>query len=162
MLHDSPHVCLCICMYAVDISTCCGLNGRGARVRVPLIAIYLSSFRRSIHYWAHLTAYTFSINAIPSELKRPERGANKDLQLIARSIINGCMYSLLHTSFCGTRGSVVVKALCYKPEGRGFETRWGEWFLLSYLILLVALGPGVYSASNRNECQKHKNNVSGE
>jgi hypothetical protein len=21
---------------------------------------------------------------------------------------------------------VVVKALCYKPEGRGFETRWGE------------------------------------
>jgi hypothetical protein len=24
---------------------------------------------------------------------------------------------------CGVRGSVVVKALCYKPEGRGFETR---------------------------------------
>jgi hypothetical protein len=26
----------------------------------------------------------------------------------------------------------------------------------------AALGPGVYSASNRNEYQKHKNNVSGE
>jgi hypothetical protein len=25
--------------------------------------------------------------------------------------------------FCGTRGSVVVKALCYKPEGRGFKPR---------------------------------------
>jgi hypothetical protein len=25
----------------------------------------------------------------------------------------------------GARGSVVVKALCYKPEDRGFETRWG-------------------------------------
>jgi hypothetical protein len=23
----------------------------------------------------------------------------------------------------GARGSVVVKALCYKPEGRGFHTR---------------------------------------
>jgi hypothetical protein len=23
----------------------------------------------------------------------------------------------------GTRGTVVVKALCYKPEGRGFDTR---------------------------------------
>jgi hypothetical protein len=23
----------------------------------------------------------------------------------------------------GARGSIVVKALCYKPEGRGFETR---------------------------------------
>jgi hypothetical protein len=27
----------------------------------------------------------------------------------------------------GARCSVVVEALCYKPEGRGFETRWGEW-----------------------------------
>jgi hypothetical protein len=26
----------------------------------------------------------------------------------------------------------------------------------------AALGPGVYSASNRNEYQKHRNNVSGE
>jgi hypothetical protein len=33
----------------------------------------------------------------------------------------------------------------------------------SYLILPAALGSGVYSASNRNEYQKHKNNnVSGE
>jgi hypothetical protein len=28
--------------------------------------------------------------------------------------------------------------------------------------LLAAVGPGVYSASNRNEYQKHKSNVSGE
>jgi hypothetical protein len=30
-----------------------------------------------------------------------------------------------------------------------------------YLILSAALGPGVYSASNRNEYQKQKN-ISGE
>jgi hypothetical protein len=36
-------------------------------------------------------------------------------------------------------------------------------FFLIYLILPAALGPGVYSASNRGEYQKHKNNnVSGE
>jgi hypothetical protein len=29
----------------------------------------------------------------------------------------------------GAHGSVVVKALCYKPDGRAFETRWGEWIL---------------------------------
>jgi hypothetical protein len=46
--------------------------------------------------------------------------------------------------------------------GCGFETRWGEWFLWVYLILPATLGPGVHSASNRNEYQKHKNNVSGE
>jgi hypothetical protein len=62
---------------------------------------------------------------------------------------------------CGSH-HIVVKALFYKQEGRGFETRWGEWFLSIYLILPVALGPGVYSASNRNEYQKHKNNVSEE
>jgi hypothetical protein len=62
----------------------------------------------------------------------------------------------------GVCGSVVVKALCYKPEGRWFETRGGERFLSIYLIFLAALGPGVYSASNRNEYQKHKNNISGE
>jgi hypothetical protein len=57
----------------------------------------------------------------------------------------------------GARGSVVVKALCYKPDGRGFDNRWGE-FLKIYIILPAALGPGVYSASNRNEYQKQKNN----
>jgi hypothetical protein len=34
-------------------------------------------------------------------------------------------------------------------------------FFSIYLILPAALGPGVYSASNRNEYQKKKN-VSGE
>jgi hypothetical protein len=53
-------------------------------------------------------------------------------------------------------GSVVVKALCYKPEGRGFETQWGEF-------LNLPNPSGVYSATNRNEYRKHKNNnVSGE
>jgi hypothetical protein len=28
----------------------------------------------------------------------------------------------------GARGSVVVEALCYKPEDRGFETRCGGFF----------------------------------
>jgi hypothetical protein len=34
--------------------------------------------------------------------------------------------------------------------------RWGEWFFFFsiYLIFQAVLGPGVYSASNRNEYQK--------
>jgi hypothetical protein len=31
----------------------------------------------------------------------------------------------------GARGRVVVKALCYKVEGRGFDTRWGNFFLFT-------------------------------
>jgi hypothetical protein len=30
----------------------------------------------------------------------------------------------------GARDSVVVKVLCYKPEGRGFDTRWGDFLNL--------------------------------
>jgi hypothetical protein len=54
------------------------------------------------------------------------------------------------------RDSLVVEALCYKPEGRGFQTQWGKWIFSIYLILPAALGSGVYSASNRNEYQKQK------
>jgi hypothetical protein len=32
--------------------------------------------------------------------------------------------------FLGVRGSVVVKALCYKPKGRGFDSRRGEFLNL--------------------------------
>jgi hypothetical protein len=37
-----------------------------------------------------------------------------------------------------------------------------NYFFSIYLIFPAALGPGVYSASNRNEYQKQKNNVSRE
>jgi hypothetical protein len=36
------------------------------------------------------------------------------------------------------------------------------FFFSIYLILLVALGPGVYTASNRNEYRSRKKNASGE
>jgi hypothetical protein len=65
----------------------------------------------------------------------------------------------LYAVYNRTRGSLVVMALCYRPEGRGLETRWGEWISLIHLILPAALDPGVYSVSNRNEYKKQKNNV---
>jgi hypothetical protein len=37
-----------------------------------------------------------------------------------------------------------------------------QFFFLIYVIIPAALGAVVHSASNRNEYQKQKNNVSGE
>jgi hypothetical protein len=51
---------------------------------------------------------------------------------------------------------IVFEALCYKPEDYGFDTRWGNSFLSIYLILLDALGPGIYLATNRNMYQRVK------
>jgi hypothetical protein len=42
-------------------------------------------------------------------------------------LLNPFQYITQLTIMSGARGSVVVEALCYKPEGRGFETWWGEW-----------------------------------
>jgi hypothetical protein len=51
----------------------------------------------------------------------------------------------------------VANALCNKSDGRGFDTRRGDFFKID-LILPATLGPGVHSASNINKYQKYKNN----
>jgi hypothetical protein len=60
----------------------------------------------------------------------------------------------------GARNSVVVEVLGYSRKVAG--SRLDETKLLIYLILPATLGPGVQSASNRNEYREQKNNVPGE
>jgi hypothetical protein len=58
---------------------------------------------------------------------------------------------------CCIRGTAqMVEALCYKPEGRGFEPLWSHWILLFQYTQSFRPhhGPGVYSVPNRNEYQK--------
>jgi hypothetical protein len=47
----------------------------------------------------------------------------------------------------------VVKALRYKPAGRGFDSRGCHWNFSVTLSCWSHYGPGVDSASNRNEYQ---------
>jgi hypothetical protein len=61
----------------------------------------------------------------------------------------------------GVRSSVVVTALCYKPEGRGFNSWWGHWIFSIDLILPAALGPGVYSSSNVSQLYGPSRPVTG-
>jgi hypothetical protein len=56
----------------------------------------------------------------------------------------------------------IISLESYKPESLGFETRRGGRISSTYLILAAAIGPEVYTASNRNEYQKQKNIFSGE
>ena len=51
----------------------------------------------------------------------------------------------------GDRGSTVVKVLCCKSEGRWFDPSWCHW----NFSFRSHSGPGVHSASNRNEYQEH-------
>jgi hypothetical protein len=52
-------------------------------------------------------------------------------------------------------------ATSWKVAGHIFESGRGHPIVSTYPVLPAALEPGVYSASNRNEYQKQKNNVSG-
>jgi hypothetical protein len=48
----------------------------------------------------------------------------------------------------------VVEALRYKPEGRGFDSRWFQWMFSLTQSFRPHYGSGVDSASNRNEYQE--------
>ena len=47
----------------------------------------------------------------------------------------------------------MVKALRYKQAGRGFDSRWYHWNFLLTQSFRSQYGPGVDTASNRNEYQ---------
>jgi hypothetical protein len=52
-------------------------------------------------------------------------------------------------------GGTVVKVLFYKSEGRWFDSRWCHWNFSLAQYFRSHYGPGVDSASNRNENQEH-------
>ena len=55
----------------------------------------------------------------------------------------------------GDRGSTVVKVLCYKSAGSWFDPSWCHWsFFIDIKSFRSHYGPGVDSASNRNEYQE--------
>ena len=62
------------------------------------------------------------------------------------------LYRFLNNN-AATRGGVVVKALRYKPAGRGFDSQWCHWNFSVTQSCRSHYGPGVDSASNRNEYQ---------
>ena len=46
----------------------------------------------------------------------------------------------------------LVEGLRYKPEGRGFNSRWCHW---NFSFFRPHYGPGVDSVSNGNEYQEY-------
>ena len=68
-------------------------------------------------------------------------------------VVKNALYVSVYFVFWGARSGVVVKALRYKPAGRGFVSRWCHWNFSLTLSFRSHYGHGVDSASNRNEYQ---------
>jgi len=87
------------------------------------------------------------------------RNANSGKQIteLGNSLVKNITYVLSflfhNNDISGARGGVVVKALRYKPAGRGFDSRWCHWNFSLTKSFRSHYGPGVDSASNRNEYQ---------
>jgi hypothetical protein len=72
-----------------------------------------------------------------------------------------CLLKKITLDEYGALGSVEIEARGYKPNSRGFESQC-HLIVSNNLILPASLCPGDYLASNRNEYQKVKKNVSRE
>jgi hypothetical protein len=57
--------------------------------------------------------------------------------------------------YLGYAVAQLVEALCYKPEGRVFNSRWWNWNFSLTLSFRPHYGPGIDSSSNRNEYQEY-------
>jgi len=107
----------------------------------------------------------------PGGLRRPVRRADKlttfmywlswnpedsnfwnahGLSRTLKGLLYLCFKSLYHYMLRGDELGQSVEALGYKPEGRGFDSRWCRNFSVTYSFR-SRCGPGVDSASNRNE-----------
>ena len=60
----------------------------------------------------------------------------------------------MKVTFDFPRSCLVTELRC-KPEGCGFHSRWCSWNFALTLSFWLHYGPGIDSASNRNEYQKY-------
>jgi hypothetical protein len=65
------------------------------------------------------------------------------------------MTAIGHERFLGHAVAQMVEAPCYKPEGRGFQSRRDHWIFKFTSLFEPYYGPTVYSASKRNEYQEY-------
>jgi hypothetical protein len=52
------------------------------------------------------------------------RALTNSVKPSAPSVLTCCTIKQAHYDIYGARGGVVIKALRYKPAGRGFDSRW--------------------------------------
>jgi hypothetical protein len=65
--------------------------------------------------------------------------------------LRSSVFSSYTYSWLVARDGVVVKALCYKPEGRGFDSRWCHRNFSVTYSFRSHYGPEIHSDSSRNK-----------
>ena len=103
-----------------------------------------SVFMDKCSYWKPLDGYGFAISKKGKSVLPDRKEKPKYLRVTIRIWDTVCF---------GDSGGTVVKVLGYKSEGRWFDSRRCHWNFLLTQSFRSHYGPGVDSASNRNEYQ---------
>jgi hypothetical protein len=72
---------------------------------------------------AHEMALSYSCILPYAGLERSQKYMNPTIICLPGNYFAITKYMFIPSILAGARGSVVVKALCCKPEGRGFKSR---------------------------------------
>jgi hypothetical protein len=119
------HAIQCLPLFGLPLDTVI-TTLHSAVFRLCLLILQLP---RNINYVCYLLHSPRYSNRIQSRCAQPQK------KHVIWSLVCVYIYIYIYIYICteyiyGARGSVVAKALCYKPEGRGFDTRWGEFLNL--------------------------------
>jgi hypothetical protein len=115
-----------------------GLDDRGVGVRMPVGARIFSSPHRPDLLWGSPNLLSNGYSHRCESLKSRRR--------------------VLCSNSCNDWGHAVewlVEVPCFKPDNRGFDSRWGYCSFHLTWSFQPHYGPGVDSASNRNEYQEY-------
>jgi hypothetical protein len=102
------------------------LNTVRARVRTwvrACVRVCVCFFLKYVHKTAVFVSTSFAAHQYCHLFQSHKRGRYSDWLRVQRARIRS-------SSSGREKSSVVVKALCYKPEGRGFDTRWSDFLNL--------------------------------
>ena len=78
-----------------------------------------------------------------------------NLHTSPRSLQMVFKYSLCRGEGRGDAVPLLFEALCYMPEGCGFDSRWSHWNFSLTKSFQPHNGPGIDSASDRHEYQEY-------
>jgi hypothetical protein len=157
-----PSARLCCLTYGVSNSLCRDITLRNTCRHCNVVILWRMQFSCHKDKWQGCPIYSFVVNNYSPQFSIGSRTCLTGLSAVylkRGAILFKCFWVL-------RMGHAVALWLKHYAKSRKVAgskpDEVNEFFFSICLILPAALGPGVYSASNRNEYQKQKNNVSGE
>jgi hypothetical protein len=129
------------------------------RTLTPVTAVLVAIASLNTSPTAHSVSPALQQASLATALQKCTQGvlaSNLDRALVTLTVLSSSSWFSPGKCRDRTRGSVVLRHYATSQKVAGLGSLEVNAFFPIYLILPAALGPGVYSASNRNEYQEQR------